>query len=503
MKGDMLMSSKGKILAGLLAVASLTIAAALPGAASAGVHLKNCGKVQRLGVEVEATKVSCRKAIRIVAAYKRSGVGRGFPKRVPGFPGWECSSGDRLGSCSRGSYAPSAPQIVFPYLQAPGERRLDGPTGIDRAAEPLANRSCGSVVVQGTITYKLTVEKGSPSCATVRKIAKKYGHPISKKPRFYCGHQAYECEYSIYPEGWRCGGLFQGNWQCWHGANSPARAEEVFDGSEDLSARPLMRKARDVFEFYAEDPHSRYKTQCAIYDGYAGLSEAFCSSYPPREGKATVNADGSVVLCRARKGAEDACLVGNAGERTPTLRYGRHVSVGRFRCTVLRSGVKCVVRATGKGFVFSSRRERAVGGATVERTGRRARMPVADRRLLASSVGIFSAKGSGGRLGACDMYIPESRERGVLCVSTIAGKPGHFREAKLLVGGQVSVCSDTTECGWVFDDPDPGPTFGPGHVVKDPPFRCKVLSRAIKCTLIGSRRGFLINTEEVRQIGPT
>ena len=132
-----------------------------------------------------------------------------------------------------------------------------------------------------------------------------------------------------------------------------------------------------------------------------------------------------------------------------------------------------------------------------------AQLQAADRRLLASSVGIFSAKGSGGRLGACDMYIPESRKRGVLCVSAIAGKPGHFREAKLLAGGQVSVCSDTTECGWVFDDPDPGPTFGAGHVVKDPPFRCKVLSRAIKCTLLGSGRGFLINTEEARPIGPT
>jgi hypothetical protein len=249
----------------------------------------------------------------------------------------------------------------------------------DRGAEPAADRSCGSVVVQRVLAYKLTVEKGSPSCGTVRRIAKRYGYPTSKKPKFYCGQKAYACEYSIYPEGWRCGGLFQGTFQCWHGANSPARAKEAFDGREDLSTRALRRKPRDVFEFYAEAPHTPDKTQCAIYDGYAGLSEALCSSFAPREGKASVQADGSVALCRAPKGAASApCQVGNVGEGTPTLGFGRHVSVGRFRCTVLHSGVKCVVRTTGKGFLFSWRRERAVGGASAEKTGRWARTLVSE-----------------------------------------------------------------------------------------------------------------------------
>lgn len=249
-------------------------------------------------------------------------------------------------------------------------------------AQPsLANRSCGSVVVQRVVTYKLSVDKGSPSCATVRRIARKYGHPISKKPRFYCASKGYECEYSIYPDGWRCGGLFQGTFQCWHGANSLLRANQVFYGTEDLSARPLIRRPRDAFE---------------------------SGAWPP----------------------------------------------------------------------------------------------LADRRLLASPVGIFTAKGSKGRLASCDMYLPESRKRGVLCASAIAGSLGHFREAMLLAGGTVRTCADTTECGWVLDDPEPGAAvFRPGHVVKDPPFRCQVLSRAVRCTLIGSGRGFLINTEEAREIG--
>lgn len=36
-----------------------------------------------------------------------------------------------------------------------------------------------------------------------------------------------------------------------------------------------------------------------------------------------------------------------------TLRYGRRVNVGRFRCTSKRRGMKCVVRRSGRGFLAS------------------------------------------------------------------------------------------------------------------------------------------------------
>lgn len=107
-----------------------------------------------------------------------------------------------------------------------------------------ASRSCGSVLVQGSLTYELTVTGGSPSCATVRRIAKMYGHPTGKRPHFYCGREAYECEYSTYPEGWRCGGLFQGHFQCWHGADYPGRADASFEAGERL-ARRLDGRALD------------------------------------------------------------------------------------------------------------------------------------------------------------------------------------------------------------------------------------------------------------------
>lgn len=95
-----------------------------------------------------------------------------------------------------------------------------------------AGRSCGSVVIQGTLRFRLAITKGSPSCGAVRRIGRRYGHPTSTHPRFFCATHAYECEYSIYPAGWRCGGLFQGYFDCWHGSNSPLKASQEFEGSE-------------------------------------------------------------------------------------------------------------------------------------------------------------------------------------------------------------------------------------------------------------------------------
>ena len=99
------------------------------------------------------------------------------------------------------------------------------------AAVAVSGRSCGTVTTQSSVKYRLKITKGSPSCKSVRQIAKRYGHPKSKHPRFYCGKEAYECEYSIYPRGWRCGGLFQGSFLCWHGANNPRRAGQEFAGT--------------------------------------------------------------------------------------------------------------------------------------------------------------------------------------------------------------------------------------------------------------------------------
>jgi hypothetical protein len=132
----------------------------------------------------------------------------------------------------------------------------------------------------------------------------------------------------------------------------------------------------------------------------------------------------------------------------------------------------------------------------------RASAPTAHLETSGPEPGAFSAKAHGDRLGSCDMYIPGSAKQGILCASSTGGNPNRFQEALLLSSGRVRICSDSSGCPWIFDDPDPGPTFGPGHVVTKHPFRCRVMDQGIECKAIGTGRGFLINTVEARRIGP-
>jgi hypothetical protein len=48
--------------------------------------------------------------------------------------------------------------------------------------------------------------------------------------------------------------------------------------------------------------------------------------------------------------AKTAMPKGLGGRSTP---YGGQVTVGRFRCASLRSGIKCTEVRTGRGFVFN------------------------------------------------------------------------------------------------------------------------------------------------------
>jgi hypothetical protein len=118
----------------------------------------------------------------------------------------------------------------------------------------------------------------------------------------------------------------------------------------------------------------------------------------------------------------------------------------------------------------------------------------------ARSVGAFFARTAAGRLAARDMYLPGSRQPGVLCASPTGGEPNVFQEARLLKGGRVQVCRSSSGCPWIFDDPNPGPTLGVGARVTTGPFTRGVLATAVRCTVI-SGKGFRINSHEVVEVG--
>jgi hypothetical protein len=81
----------------------------------------DCGNSNALHVGIQAHDVSCATARRILGAYLHSVEAGGGIQQVKGFPGWTCSTGDRLGTCSEGEIgAIGVPEIDFFYLEAPG-----------------------------------------------------------------------------------------------------------------------------------------------------------------------------------------------------------------------------------------------------------------------------------------------------------------------------------------------------------------------------------------------
>ncbi len=101
---------------------------------------------------------------------------------------------------------------------------------------------------------------------------------------------------------------------------------------------------------------------CEIDDGGSGApAQVYCQSWNPPS-SVHLGLDGKLVICSGT-GAARRCL-GNPGENTPTLAYGKQVSVGRFRCGSDQTGVTCTLLRSGKGFLISSAGVRPVGGAT-------------------------------------------------------------------------------------------------------------------------------------------
>ncbi len=102
--------------------------------------------------------------------------------------------------------------------------------GVSSAAQP---RPCGIVSGSGVNSkskWRVTITKGSPSCRAVRAIAREYGNP--KSVRYSCPEKSHLCTYGVYTEGWRCTGLFQGNFGCWRGGDAKGRnARESFRGA--------------------------------------------------------------------------------------------------------------------------------------------------------------------------------------------------------------------------------------------------------------------------------
>ena len=86
--------------------------------------------------------------------------------------------------------------------------------------------------------------------------------------------------------------------------------------------------------------------QCEVAAADLRGTYAYCQTFV-RPRSVRLSASGRMRVCTGT-----GCL-GNGPENAFTLRYGRSVHVGPFRCTSLVSGMRCVVARTGRGFQIS------------------------------------------------------------------------------------------------------------------------------------------------------
>jgi hypothetical protein len=110
------------------------------------------------------------------------------------------------------------------------------------------------------------------------------------------------------------------------------------------------RRIRTQAEFYSPTRN----LGCEL-DDYRGdiPSQVYCQSWKaPHSVRLKLN--GALKRCSGRR-----CL-GNPGQHTPKLAYGKKITVGRFRCFSRRVGVECVVISTGKGFLIDSKGTRRI-----------------------------------------------------------------------------------------------------------------------------------------------
>ena len=93
---------------------------------------------------------------------------------------------------------------------------------------------------------------------------------------------------------------------------------------------------------------------CGMFDD-SSYSYVNCQSRVPPQ-NVTMHASGRLTICRdpTPSNVTNDCNLGDPGEGViPVLAYGKQITVGRFRCQSLPTGVRCTVIRSGKGFLIN------------------------------------------------------------------------------------------------------------------------------------------------------
>jgi hypothetical protein len=112
------------------------------------------------------------------------------------------------------------------------------------------------------------------------------------------------------------------------------------------------------------DSPSAVAVRCWMNDG-PGRAFLLCQSFkghPLYQQKATIRADGAVSICRVHGNSNRCHILCSCDEGpTPKLAYGKEMVVGRFRCQSLRTGMRCTLIRSGKGFLINKTRATKIG----------------------------------------------------------------------------------------------------------------------------------------------
>jgi len=98
------------------------------------------------------------------------------------------------------------------------------------------------------------------------------------------------------------------------------------------------------------------KLHCEMWDDPADRQSIWCTTVSASRG-VRLDLSGKLDVCTG----EGAGCLGTVPASSPTLAYGKQVTVRRFRCFSQRAGVKCIVIRSGKGFLFNGTSVKRVG----------------------------------------------------------------------------------------------------------------------------------------------
>ena len=202
----------------------------------------------------------------------------------------------------------------------------------------------------GTTPTRVRIERRGVTCADARRLISTYLRRAT--PRNCVGH------------GTRCILTLPGGWSCSYISTGEGADEDgAFLGcAHSQTRRFLVVPVAAAPNLGGLRAATAPGVACAMSPVHGVLCVNKSSSH---NDSARLAAGGELDVCRSTvRGDAGGCLTPGT-IKAPTVRAGRSVTVGPFRCTVVAAGVRCVVTASGKGFAMTAADVTAIGGATL------------------------------------------------------------------------------------------------------------------------------------------